>query len=191
MRLATRLRPARVVESHKLDIALTMFDGEPSNARHYVESSWTRRAGVDDQSVVSTQDQLPMGMSIYDYVRRIRGQKTLGRRAPEFVTVTHVNTDTRHLVLNGREKARIVPRICVAPHREHRRDERELIQHRVIADITCMENHVDTPERFVDTASEEPMCIRDQPNRRLHRRAHFESSVLSPHRRTRLWSTPT
>lgn len=84
------------------------------------------------------------------------------RRASHLVAVADVHPKALDCHDDFPAQLRIAGRVGVAEYSLDRRDQSELVQNPGPADISGVENELDSRQRFVDAGSEKPMRIGDE-----------------------------
>src|SRR3954468_19402586 len=102
--------------------------------------------------------------------------------------MTHVNADALQLELDGVAQPRLPRCISVSKYRANRRDQGELVENCIAADVACVKNQLDTGERGVHVRADETMRIRDEPD---HTGFATHCSGSPPHRADSWCGTPT
>lgn len=103
-------------------------------------------------------------MAVDEDVLGVGLQELLRRRASHFVAVTHTDPQAVALSANSFAEAWVIGRVGVAEHGVHRRNHSELVEDLVTADVTGVENQLDSRQRFVNVRPQQTVRVGNQAN---------------------------
>ena len=112
-------------------------------------------------------------MAVHEDGLRVANEQPGGSGRSDLVSVTHVDryaTDSAH---NFGREPRIARRVSITGHRAYRCDQTQLIEYRITAHVSRVQNQLDALQRGVDVRSHLAVRVGDEPDDvdRLHRYA--------------------
>src|SRR5688500_157833 len=153
---------ASSIKPDKLGLRLSILNGEARHTRLEVEPPRSRRARVDHQPAADSRNELPVSVSVHDYLFAVCGSELRGRRSTNLVAVGDPDVHAAMGNDDRRRQAGVVGCVRVSVNRLHRRYEPQLLEDVGTSNIACVKNEVHALQRIVDGSAHHSMGVRDE-----------------------------
>jgi len=128
-----------------------------------MESPSTCSAGIDDHAAREVEDQLLVGVAVYNDVRVGVGLDQLLRLGPaQLIAMTHVQAEFLEHLFESQWQVRIADRVAVAGDRVDRSDRPQLVQDVIAADVAGVKDEVDPRKDRMDRRAQHAVRVGDE-----------------------------